>query len=126
MGGIVCGQLCGLPLEVCGHPCPLPCFNQCHHTPAQCNYPVQRPSVSCGHKVKKTPCFDKRDVACTARCIKKMECGHRCPSLCSEPCKPDECPILVRLLHIQPCGHALFGPCHLRLKSKYSIKWIKI
>lgn len=61
-----CDQSCK---ELC-QPCTRPCTWTCQHQ-GSCPYP-------CGY-----PCLR---LPCDLQCQKQLSCGHRCPSVCGEPC----------------------------------------
>ncbi|KAL0023606.1 hypothetical protein WJX77_006297 [Trebouxia sp. C0004] len=63
------GQCKGLCTDLCA-PCAEPCRWLCQHQ-GQCKLP-------CGAPCTRLPCNE--------RCTLQLSCGHRCPSVCGEPC----------------------------------------
>lgn len=102
-----CRKVCKRQYNTCGHyckeechdgkACPLctaPCDVQCSHS--KCNKPCCEPCAPCGeqctwncpHRGQCTlPCaVPCSTIPCSRRCEKMLHCGHRCPSVCGEPC----------------------------------------
>ena len=104
-----CQQICGRPYKLCNHSCqamchpnkecglcPQKCERRCVHSACDrlCHQPCapcaeETCSASCPHSVCDMPCSVPCNwIPCSKRCGKMLECGHRCPTLCGEPC-PD-------------------------------------
>eukprot|EP00898_Chlorokybus_atmophyticus_P005655 jgi/Chlat1/6090/Chrsp40S05670 len=108
-----CNKMCGRPL-FCGHtcsgschapnpcsPCSKKCQVKCVHTKCsqRCHVPcapcAEPCAWSCPHQGACTlPCGAPCDrLPCNERCYNILRCGHRCPSVCGEPCPPKRfCP----------------------------------
>ncbi|KAF2239504.1 hypothetical protein EV356DRAFT_556821 [Viridothelium virens] len=106
-----CEQICGQEYSTCSHRCAMkchkgslcpsctaPCENACSHSKCGklCGEPCPpcmepRCSSACPHKGHCTmPCAAPCDwLPCEKRCEKTLSCGHRCPTVCGEPC-PDK------------------------------------
>jgi hypothetical protein len=102
-----CNTKCGRPYTTCNHrcqqvchgeqpcePCSQPCEVQCAHSkcPKSCSEPcppcAEPCSWTCTHQgICTMPCAVPCDkIPCSMRCDKDLSCGHRCPSICGEPC----------------------------------------
>lgn len=134
-----CSEACGKTLE-CGHtctavchegpfecpPCSRPCEKSCQHgtckksCSADCDPCVLPHKRACKHEIGGlTLCsLPNPEIPCSLKCSKMMSCGHYCPSLCGEPCPPQEmCPQCERgltdetseevYMYLQPCGDLL-------------------
>ena len=49
---------------------------------------------------------------CLFPCEKILECGHKCSSLCGQPCTSLSCEVLVPTHKQCPKGHPVHLPCH--------------
>ncbi|EZG72218.1 putative NF-X1 finger and helicase domain protein [Gregarina niphandrodes] len=108
----LCSELCGRAYDDCSHtcaalchgdidcaPCGAPCVRGCTHGPcrALCSQPCTpctKPCIAhCVHSSCSMPCSAPCDrPLCNTRCEKPLACGHRCPSVCGEPCpEPKYC-----------------------------------
>ena len=86
------------------HPCPRLCFQEC----LPCEVLVLKAIPSCNHQ-QFVPCHQSPDTfTCQEKCIKKLECGHRCKRKCGEKCT-NECRELVKKM--LPCGHEAQTEC---------------
>ncbi|KAH9887903.1 hypothetical protein C8Q73DRAFT_808008 [Cubamyces lactineus] len=92
-----CGIACSSEHE-CNIKCKEPCRQQCvhHRCPKPCSEPCapcMEPCVwSCPHFVCPVLCGSIcARLPCDEPCGKKLPCGHRCPSVCGEPCANQTC-----------------------------------
>ncbi|KAE8354048.1 hypothetical protein BDV28DRAFT_96047 [Aspergillus coremiiformis] len=106
-----CKQRCGRLYSTCAHacaaechgdtpcpPCNAPCDVRCGHSRCsqKCFEPCAPCAVSvclsaCPHSACSMPCAAPCDhIPCSRRCEKLLPCGHRCPSLCGEPCPAEK------------------------------------
>ncbi|RCI12169.1 hypothetical protein L249_0774 [Ophiocordyceps polyrhachis-furcata BCC 54312] len=106
----ICESKCGRNLTSCPHscsqkchgtsgcpPCQEACQASCSHS--SCGKPCHEPCAPCAeatcpsrcpHSQCTMPCAAPCNwMPCSKRCPQRLSCGHRCPSLCGEPC-PDE------------------------------------
>ncbi|KAL5005050.1 hypothetical protein ScPMuIL_018506, partial [Solemya velum] len=84
---------------------------ECHSKRAyQCRMVVSV-TLPCGHK-RKSECRD-REKPCTARCNKKLECGHPCTGNC-ESCTGGRLhvPCFKACHEVLVCGHVCKGKLH--------------
>jgi hypothetical protein len=101
--GLLCGHACSetchsaaeTPCPPCGAHCAVACehsacSNPCAKTCAPCAEPC---GWECEHRgACALPCGAPCDrLPCDARCTRVLACGHRCPSLCGEPCPGPDC-----------------------------------
>lgn len=64
------------------HPCKKKCYQDC----GPCPIIVQK-ERSCGHYFPKILCSENVEkTECTRPCKRTLDCGHKCPMKCSEPC----------------------------------------
>lgn len=72
--------------QACTHAkCRLPCSDPCAPCKEQCTW-------ICPHRVCPVPCGSVcARLPCDLRCEKLLSCGHRCPSVCGEPCDVQIC-----------------------------------
>ncbi|XP_068721845.1 NFX1-type zinc finger-containing protein 1-like [Montipora capricornis] len=101
VSGLICSNPCNRKLK-CSHPCPGKCSEDC------CQYFCQRIVVkrlNCpGNHSRKMRCFrDPSSEFCEEQCGKNLQCGHRCPGLCGQPCGRTKCQRLRQKMY--PCGH---------------------
>ncbi|KAH7304152.1 hypothetical protein B0I35DRAFT_152968 [Stachybotrys elegans] len=103
----LCNQVCGRNHTACRHscqktchgenpcpPCGQACEVRCGHS--RCSKPCHEPCAPCAEKECHSQCPHTQCtmpcaapcnwVPCSKRCEKLIGCGHRCPSLCGEPC----------------------------------------
>ncbi|RDA95307.1 hypothetical protein CP533_3511 [Ophiocordyceps camponoti-saundersi (nom. inval.)] len=106
----ICESICGRIFTSCPHsclqkchggstcpPCAKACQASCSHS--SCGKPCHEPCAPCAeatcasrcpHSECTMPCAAPCNwIPCGKRCPERLSCGHRCPSLCGEPC-PDE------------------------------------
>jgi len=102
-----CTVGCGRPYTNCTHecrapchgkiscpPCSQPCQVSCHHS--KCAKSCQEPCAPCAeicragcdhHGYCQLPCAVPCNLLpCSERCMKTLNCGHQCPSICGERC----------------------------------------
>lgn len=73
---------CGRRFPGCSHSCQLP-----HHGGSECGPCDQVCDVRCPHRQCTMPCAAPCNwIPCSRRCMLLLDCGHQCPSLCSEAC----------------------------------------
>ncbi|XP_049773523.1 NFX1-type zinc finger-containing protein 1-like [Schistocerca cancellata] len=115
---VKCGRDCKRTME-CGHKCRLLCFQPCGNCPVK----VQKVIPECGHEVVVPCCKQPSRNMCRKTCERLLPCGHRCKSMCCNPCT-SQCEELVPSRIRPACGHAVEIPCYLRSKelSPYSTK----
>ena len=96
-----CTEKCREQLE-CGHPCPGKCSDDCSQH--RCKTMVVK-NLSCpGNHSQRMACYkDPKSVKCRERCKKDLDCGHKCPRYCSEPCENVVCQEEVQKTY--DCGH---------------------
>ncbi|KAH7120477.1 AAA domain-containing protein [Dactylonectria macrodidyma] len=93
----ICQQICGRNYSTCRHNCIQLCHREAQCKPCEkrceaCNEPCVPCAEStceshCPHTKCTAPCAAPCTwVPCSLRCEKSLECGHRCPSVCGEPC----------------------------------------
>ena len=84
-----CSQVCS---ATCQHSkCKSKCSDWCHVCLEKCKDYCEHMSpcfLPCG-----APCLNR---PCDLRCTKLLGCGHPCPTVCGEPCPPDD--------YCQQCG----------------------
>ncbi|XP_074616880.1 uncharacterized protein LOC141876262 isoform X4 [Acropora palmata] len=86
----------------CGHLCPGKCGEDCSQY--RCEKMVKK-NLSCpGNHSQEMACSkDPRLVKCQKRCQKDLDCGHRCPGNCTQPCEKLVCQKEIQKTHA--CGH---------------------
>ena len=97
-----CYQPCSKLNKGCSqnHECIKKCYQEC----GNCFALVDK-KLPCGHICKYVNCFKKpEDVKCIKACEKYLDCSHKCPKLCSEPC--GECKVIVRKI-VPECQHTV-------------------
>jgi hypothetical protein len=99
---LMCGHTCNVSpchsADDC-QPCGVPCRLMCEHS--KCSRACRATCVSCAHacvwkcehQACDLPCASLCERRlCDVRCARLLKCGHRCPSLCGEPCPaPNYC-----------------------------------
>jgi hypothetical protein len=99
---LMCGHACKAACHKAGGtpcaPCAAPCAVKCEHS--ACSKPCAEACAPCAEPCGwacehggacAMPCGAPCDrLPCDARCERTLPCGHRCPSLCGEPCPPPE------------------------------------
>ncbi|XP_062603583.1 NFX1-type zinc finger-containing protein 1-like [Saccostrea cucullata] len=139
-----CNEPCGYQLN-CGHACDLkchadpsyhdmPCRKICekemcdkgHRCKRVCSHPwscgpcgtlVTKVYTECNHKVQVKCSIDLETYPCREKCSKTNPCGHICQLNCGCKCQPDQCSVLVPVVHPR-CGHEIEAPCCIRSKPK--------
>ncbi|XP_071350561.1 NFX1-type zinc finger-containing protein 1 [Trachinotus anak] len=107
-----CNKKCEKILCDQGHRCPLLCFRKC---PEKCSVKVEKIIPRCQH-AQKVPCHqDPETFVCQEPCQKMLRCGHRCDSVCGEPCT-SKCQVNVTLQ--LKCGHSQQGACFYRTQTE--------
>ncbi|XP_044175717.1 NFX1-type zinc finger-containing protein 1-like isoform X2 [Acropora millepora] len=96
-----CSEKCSKQLK-CGHPCPGKCGEDCSQY--RCEKMVKK-NLSCpgNHSQEMACCKDPKLVKCQKRCQKDLDCGHRCPGNCTQPCEKLVCQKEIQKTHA--CGH---------------------
>ncbi|XP_061745463.1 NFX1-type zinc finger-containing protein 1 isoform X2 [Nerophis ophidion] len=88
-----------------GHKCSRKCFAVC---PKNCPIKVEKTIPKCQHK-QMVPCHqDPEEFICKVPCQKMLLCGHRCDSICGNPCT-SKC--MVNVMLQLSCGHNQLGAC---------------
>lgn len=88
-----------------GHKCTRLCHQVC---PKNCRVKVEKVIPQCQH-TQMVPCHqDPATFTCQMPCQKLLPCGHRCDSVCGEPCST-KCIVIVTLK--LSCGHSQQGAC---------------
>ncbi len=140
---IVCKEICGKVLEPCGHQCIKSCGEDCGdclqqldltilkcghqhcvtcsevQTESQliqkkdCMVVIEAVQLVCGHYKDRLCSTEDKPLICEQKCESLLECGHRCPNLCSE-CKENagHPPCEALCGKEQSCGHSCAAPCH--------------
>ncbi|KAI8074522.1 hypothetical protein BC940DRAFT_288446 [Gongronella butleri] len=102
-----CEHKCDKPSAFCSHrcssachdskscpPCERPCAVRCQHSTCSmvCSKPCGICAKTCAWQCEhqgscSLPCGASCDrLPCNERCTKEFDCGHRCVSICGEPC----------------------------------------
>lgn len=88
-----------------GHRCALLCHKVC---PKKCPVKVEKIIPRCQH-AQMVPCHqDPVTFVCQEPCEKLLNCGHKCDSVCGQPCT-SRCKVKV-VLQLR-CGHIQEGAC---------------
>ena len=96
-----CSDRCTRSLP-CGHQCPGKCHERC--SDYKCQMLVVKNLPCAGNHSLKMLCNDDPSIVkCRARCDRKLECGHRCPGVCSEACGAIICS--RKVVKEYGCGH---------------------
>ena len=129
---LICSNECKQNLT-CGHQCPGRCCDDCSQFKCQ-KMVVKKLSCSGNHSVKMPCSRDPNRVVCQGVCNRKLECGHPCPGLCSEPCDSTKCRRRVEKQYA--CGHkeeiqcfqsktrSCEAPCRRRERCKHVCKGV--
>ena len=98
---LTCSGKC-LKQLTCGHLCPGKCYEDC--TQYRCETMVMK-NLSCpGNHSQEMPCYrDPKLVKCKESCKKDLDCGHRCPGNCMQPCEKLICKKEKQKTYA--CGH---------------------
>ncbi|XP_074616895.1 uncharacterized protein LOC141876266 isoform X2 [Acropora palmata] len=82
---LTCPDKCSIQLK-CGHLCPGKCGEDCSQY--RCETMVMK-NLSCpGNHSQEMACYkDPKLVKCKESCKKDLDCGHRCPGICTQPCE---------------------------------------
>ena len=98
---LTCFEKCQKQLA-CGHLCPGKCYEDCSQY--RCEKMVMK-SLSCpGNHSQEMACYrDPKLVKCKERCKKDLDCGHRCPGNCMQPCEKFICKTEKEKTYV--CGH---------------------
>ena len=96
-----CSENCRKQLE-CGHPCPGKCSEDCSQH--RCKAMVVK-NLNCpGSHFQRMACYkDPTSVKCRERCKRDLDCGHKCPRFCSQPCENVVCEEEIQKTY--DCGH---------------------
>ncbi|KAH9052824.1 hypothetical protein EDB87DRAFT_1676964 [Lactarius vividus] len=92
-----CQHLCGLVCSSdhsCNPKCAQSCRRQCGHQKCQkeCWEPCSPCMEPCQWRCRHHSCpVICSRLPCDKACEWRLECGHRCPSICGEPCKQQTC-----------------------------------
>ena len=97
----ICSNPCTRSLS-CGHQCPGKCYERCSEYKCQMLVVKNLPCAG-NHSLKMLCNDDPSIVKCRARCDRKLECGHRCPGVCSEACGAIICS--RKVVKEYGCGH---------------------
>ena len=105
---IQCKTLCERKCKA-GHPYRLMCHESCQ----PCKVRVVK-DFRCGHSAE-VRCSEYDDIHCSMPCTKKLTCGHKCPSVCGQPCLDASCiePVDITL---PKCRHKKVVPCPMKDK----------
>ena len=97
----ICSDPCTRSLS-CGHQCPGKCHERC--SDYKCQMLVVKNLPCAGNHSLKMLCNDDPSIVeCPARCDRKLECGHRCPGVCSQACGAIIC--RRKVVKEYGCGH---------------------
>ena len=97
----ICSDPCTRSLP-CGHQCPGKCHERC--SDYKCQMLVVKNLPCAGNHSLKMLCNDDSSIVkCRARCDRKLECGHRCPGVCSQACGALIC--RRKVVKEYGCGH---------------------
>ena len=97
----ICSDPCTRSLP-CGHQCPGKCHERC--SDYKCQMLVVKNLPCAGNHSLKMLCNDDPSIVkCRARCDRKLECGHRCPGVCSQACGAIIC--RRKVVKEYGCGH---------------------
>ena len=98
---LTCSEKCWKQLK-CGHLCPGKCGEDCSQY--RCEKMVKK-NLSCpGNHSQEVACYmDPKLVKCKKHCEKDLDCGHRCPGNCTQPCQNFVCQKEIQKTY--PCGH---------------------
>ncbi|KAJ7217780.1 hypothetical protein GGX14DRAFT_438313 [Mycena pura] len=99
---LFCAHTCSKPCSR-DHQCATVCQNQCRQecSHSQCNAYCSTPCSPCmkdctwvcPHKRCPLPCGSVCSrLPCDLPCPESLRCGHKCPSVCGEPCSIQICP----------------------------------
>ncbi|CAK9783071.1 unnamed protein product [Cutaneotrichosporon oleaginosum] len=98
--GHPCGYFCGSKHTHSTATCIAPCHRACEHgeCPSPCHEAcspcAERCTWACEHKKCAMPCGMPCDrLPCDEPCRETLSCGHRCSSLCGEPCSGQVCTV---------------------------------
>ncbi len=107
-----CAKKCEKILCDLGHKCPLVCHREC---PKNCPVEVEKIIPQCQHP-QMVPCHqDPQTFICKEPCQKLLRCGHKCASLCGEPCT-SKCKVNVTL--DLTCGHSQQDACFWKTQTE--------
>ncbi|XP_077125746.1 NFX1-type zinc finger-containing protein 1-like [Ranitomeya variabilis] len=108
---VVCRKPC--PKRVCdnGHKCRKLCCDPC----GKCEEVVQKQIPLCGHIQDVLCSMDPEKFCCKEKCIKVLQCGHKCVRLCGQVCKcPEKVTVTLK------CGHTVKTLCHMKTEAELS------
>ncbi|KAK7077997.1 NFX1-type zinc finger-containing protein 1 [Halocaridina rubra] len=114
---IECTKECKRPLP-CGHFCSRKCKDPCE----ECLEYVTKTIKECQHKIQVKCSEDVDKSICPTPCTLTLPCGHKCQSLCKEPCTVD-CQVHVNTSSSCPQGHKIKVPCFLFNKVSGEEAW---
>ncbi|XP_065342326.1 NFX1-type zinc finger-containing protein 1-like [Cloeon dipterum] len=99
-----CSKLCSNTNKGCrmDHSCQKKCFEECD----VCKIKVKS-KRSCGHTYELECHIDPETEVCIKKCLKELDCGHKCRRKCNDSCTPCIEPVDKEI----ECGHTAKVAC---------------